>query len=99
MKHSLPNPVKSLLDQADNLGFTCLREAAEFVLANADWYLMLKDVKYADYERNAINAWRHEMVTNEKVRCTQKIVPPCPSMNFGSTDAFGGKVSKTGSTD
>lgn len=93
MKHSLPTPVKSLLEQADYLGFGCLREAAEYILANVDWYLLLKDVKLKDYERVIINAWREEMISTEVIRCTMKVVPPCPSMNLRSTDAFGGKVS------
>lgn len=99
MKHTLPNPVKSLLDQADNLGFTCLREAAEYILANADWYLLLKDVSFKEYERDIINVWRQETLECEVIRCTMKVVPPCPSMNLRSTDAFGGKVSKQGTHD
>lgn len=99
MKHSLPNPVKILLEQADYLGFSCSREAAEYILANADWYLLLKDVSFKEYERPAINAWRDETLANELVRCTHKPIPGPPSINLFGSSSFGGKVSKTGDHD
>lgn len=99
MKHTLPTPVKLLLEQAEYFGFSCSREAAEYILANADWYLLLKDVSFKEYERAAINAWREESLANELVRCTHKPITPCASVNLHATSSFGGKVSKTGDHD
>jgi hypothetical protein len=99
MKHELPNNVKQLLEEQDNLGFDHVREAAEYVLANPDWYIQLKGVKYKDYERLCINTWRSDMIANEIIRCTNKPVPPCSSINYWSSASFGGKVSKQGGDD
>lgn len=99
MKHTLTNPVKLLLEQADYLGFTCSREAADFILANVDWYVLLKDVKFKDHERVIINSWRNDTVASELVRCTQKPIPTCSSINYFESPSFGGKVSKTGGSD
>lgn len=99
MKHTLPNPVKSLLDQADNFGFSCSREAAEYILANADWYLLLKDVSFKEYERAAINAWREVMLGHEVRRGAYTPVSTCSSIDLFESPSFGGKVSKQGFDD
>lgn len=93
MNHSLPRHVRILLKEWEYLGFKNLRESAEFVLANADWYLLVKGVKFKENHLRVVAAWREEMQGHEVRRDVTKTGPTCASINLFESPSFGGKVS------
>ena len=66
MTHTLPTTIAAILDKWDLLGFTCRREAAEFVLANKDWQDLVKDTVFEKEDVERANNWRADTIYQEK---------------------------------
>lgn len=99
MKHSLPNDVRLLLKEWEYLGFNNLRESADFVLANAEWNILVRGIEFKENHLAVVAAWRDVMLGHEVRRGVQTVVPTCSSIDLFSSPSFGGKVSKTGFDD
>lgn len=65
MTHTLPSEIAILLDKWDNLGFTCKKEAAEFILANKDWNELVKEV-IEEVDCKVVNVWRERIINVER---------------------------------
>lgn len=65
MTHSLTPEISSLLDKWDNLGFTCKRQAADFILANKDWPELVRQTFFEE-ETRLVNEWRDRTIASEQ---------------------------------
>lgn len=66
MTHPLPHHIAAILETWDNLGFTCKREAAEFIVANENWNELVKDTDLDKKDTQVVNEWRINAIDVDK---------------------------------
>lgn len=66
MTHSLTPEVSALLEKWDNLGFTCKKQAAEFILANENWNELVKGTALDKKDTQVVNEWRINAIDVDK---------------------------------